>query len=145
MPTNFVINNRTLHRDASRSLVSALLEGITIDAPENAADLSNSPTPPTLKSRDISTPINSSESQEKPYDPSMLFLLEVATSLAIRNEESMRDLSAEVSEYCNEILRQRKHLHRILVERTLIYLMAIHKRGHETVIIHITCANPRVL
>jgi len=106
----------------------SLLESITIDAPNAALDLSN-PSTPNIKVKDLS----GLGTQEKAYDPSMLFLLELATSLAIRDEESMKDFSAEVAEYCTEILRQRKHLHPILVERTLIYLMALKTRGHETV------------
>jgi len=62
----------------------------------------------------------------------MLFLLELATSLAIRDQESMKNLSSELVAYCIEVLRQRKVLHPILVERTLIYLLALKKRGHET-------------
>ena len=112
--------------------MASLLESVTIDAPENAPDPSN-PSTPNLKAKDPA-PLRGPEPQDKSYDPSMPFLLEMATSLAIRDAESMRDLSAEVAEYCTEILRQRKHLHPILVERTLIYLMALKKRGHETVI-----------
>lgn len=111
--------------------MASLLESVTIDAPESALDASN-PSTPNMKAKD-SVPLHAAEHQEKAYDPSMLFLLEMATSLAIRDEESMRDLSPEIAGYCTEILRQRKHLHPILVERTLIYLMALKKRGHETV------------
>ena len=112
--------------------MASLLENVTIDAPENAPDLSNAFTL-NLKPKDAA-PLRGPEPQDISYDPSMLFQLELATSLAIRDAESMRDLSAEVAGYCTEILRQRKHLHSILVERTLIYLMALKKRGHETVI-----------
>lgn len=111
--------------------MSSLLESVTIDAPENALDQSD-PSTPKLKAKDAA-PFHGPEPQDKPYDPSMVFLLEMATSLAIRDVESMRDLSAEVAGYCTEILRQRKHLHPILVERTLIYLMALKKCGHDTV------------
>jgi hypothetical protein len=111
--------------------MTSLLENVTIDAPDAALDQSN-PSTPNIRVKDLNGP----GSQEKAYDPSMLFLLELATSLAIRDEESMKDLSAEVTGYCTEILRQRKHLHPILVERTLIYLMALKKRGHETVNTH---------
>jgi golgi-specific brefeldin A-resistance guanine nucleotide exchange factor 1 len=108
------------------------LESVVIDAPDAPADSSASSTP-KAKAKDANSPITGQESQEKGYDPSMLFLLEMATSLAIRDDESMKNLSAEVAGYCTEILRQRKHLHPILVERTLTYLMTLKKRGHETV------------
>jgi len=111
--------------------MAALLERVTIGGSESAQDTSALSTP-NLKARDGA--MNGPESQEKAYDPSMLFLLEMATCLAIRDATSMRDLSPEVSGYCTEILRQRKHLHPLFVERTLIYLLALKKRGHETVI-----------
>jgi len=111
--------------------MTALLERVTINGPETS-QYSSIPSTPNLKARDGA--MNGPESQEKPYDPSMLFLLELATSLAIRDATSMQNLSAEVAGYCTEILRQRKHLHPIFVERTLIYLMALKNRGHETVV-----------
>ena len=84
--------------------MASLLENVTIDAPENVLDQSN---PPTLnfKAKDA-TRLHGPEPQDKSYDPSMLFLLEMATSLAIRDAESMQDLSAAVAGYCTEILRQ---------------------------------------
>jgi hypothetical protein len=112
--------------------MAALLESVVIDATED----SNPSTPDSkVKGDPPASPSmqNGQESKEKLYDPSMLFLLEMGTSLAIRDEESMRQLSAEVAGYCTEILRQRKHLHSILIERSLIYLLALKKRGHETV------------
>jgi golgi-specific brefeldin A-resistance guanine nucleotide exchange factor 1 len=113
--------------------MTTMLENVTIDAPESAAERSDA-SPPRMKVRDNSAPMNNQEPVEEIlYDPSLVFLLEMATSLAIRDEESMRNLSPELAVYCTEILRQRKHLHPILVERTLIYLLALKKRGHETV------------
>ena len=122
--------------------MASLLESITIDAPEDYAIPSNASTP-NIKVKDSSS-MNGREVQGKVYDPSMPFILEIATSLAIRDEDNMRDLSAKIAEYCTEILRQRKHLHPILVERTLIYLMALKKRGHETVQLHWDLTNCRV-
>ena len=110
--------------------MTALLGRVTINGPETSQD-SSTPSNPNLKATDGA--MNGPESQQKAYDPSMLFLLEMATSLAIRDAISMRNLSAKVAGYCTEILRQRKHLHPIFVERTLIYLLALKNRGHETV------------
>jgi hypothetical protein len=105
---------------------------VIIDAPENTSNQSGSSSP-QVKIRDIAS-LNGQEPVSKvAYDPSLVFLLEVATSLVIRDKESMNVLSSELATYCTEILRQRKHLHPILVERTLTYLLALKKRGHETV------------
>jgi brefeldin A-resistance guanine nucleotide exchange factor 1 len=120
---------RKLGSDASKALMTALLESVTIDASEDSRPIS----PTATAKADVTAPINDQESKAKAYDPSILFLLEMGTSLAIRDEESMRNLSAEVAGYCTEILRQRKHLHPIQLERSLIYLLALKKRGHETV------------
>jgi hypothetical protein len=110
--------------------MTALLESITIDAVEGYAEPTGSSSP-----RDGLIGMNGHEPQGgKEYDPSMLFVLELATSIAIRDEQSMKELSAEVANYCTEILRQRKQFHPILVERTATYLLALKKRGLETVI-----------
>jgi|SRR5579871_599203 len=111
--------------------MTTLLESITIDAQETASDTSDTSLPKP-KAKDLNTSLNGTEPVEATYDPSMVFLLEIATSLAIRNEESMKILSSELAAYCIELLRQRKVLHPILVERTLIYLLALKKKGHET-------------
>jgi golgi-specific brefeldin A-resistance guanine nucleotide exchange factor 1 len=131
MHFSYQANPRKLNNEASKALVTALLESVVIDAPDGPADSS-----PKVKAKDGPAAITAQESQDKAYDPSMLFLLELATSLAIRDEQSMRSFSGEVAGYCTEILRQRKHLHPILVERTLTYLMTLKKRGHETVCTH---------
>jgi hypothetical protein len=108
-------------------LVSALLETITIEGSESDSDSFKS-------SFKKDSPANmNGQGAEKTYDPSMLFALEMATSLAIRDLESMQDLSADVVGYCTAILRQRKHIHPILVERALIYDLALKKRGDEIV------------
>ena len=118
--------------------MNALLEKVVIDAPSEPS----APSPPGLRAREGS-PVNGQEHQDNSYDPSILFLLEMATSLAIRDEQSMRNLSPEVIGYCTEILRQRKHIHPIWVERTLIYLMVLNKRGHETVYARFIKTNTR--
>jgi golgi-specific brefeldin A-resistance guanine nucleotide exchange factor 1 len=111
--------------------MSALLADVTIDAPDGASE--TSPLAPNISAKDGLSLASSAE--DKGYDPTMLFLLEIATSLAVRDEQTVRDHGAKVAGYCTEILRQRKHLHPILVERSLIYLMAIKKHSDQTVTI----------
>jgi len=108
--------------------MAVLLESVTIDTSDDA-DL----TTPTKVKADVLAPMTGKEAKDKPYDPSMLFLLEMGTSLAICDKESMTNLSAKVAGYCTEILRQRKYLHPIQLERSLIYLLSFKKRGHEMV------------
>jgi golgi-specific brefeldin A-resistance guanine nucleotide exchange factor 1 len=110
--------------------MSTLLNGITIDAKEPASDATETAVLKP-KPRESSPTLNGAETTAVTYDPSMIFLLELATSIAIRNKESMQSLSSELAAYCIEVLRQRKVLHPILVERALIYLLALKKRGHE--------------
>jgi golgi-specific brefeldin A-resistance guanine nucleotide exchange factor 1 len=121
-------NDRKLSPQASKALMTALLQSITIDASEDYVEPSGASSP-----RDALIPLNGHESQGKDYDPSMLFVLELAVSLAIRDEQSMKDLSSEVATHCTEILRQRRQFHPILVERTMTYLLALKTRGHQTV------------
>ena len=112
--------------------MSAILANVTIDANENASDQPILNTP-NSKPKEMALNGGQETSSDKTYDPSMLFLLELATALAMRDRESMQELSAEVIGYCLEILRQRKLLHPIFIQRTLIYLLAMKKRAHELV------------
>ena len=118
--------------------MTALLQCITIDASEDYVEPSGASSP-----RDGLLPLNGHESQGKEHDPSMLFVLELAVSLAIRDEQSMKALSSEVANHCIEILRQRKQFHPILIERTITYVLALKKRGHETVSFLVSAANFR--
>jgi len=113
--------------------METLLESVTIDATDATSE-STDGSLPKAKSKELTTPLTATEPNEISYDPPTVFLLELATSLAIRDEESMRALSPELVGYCTEVLRQRKVLHPILIERTLVYLMALKNRGHQTVI-----------
>ena len=110
--------------------MSAILANVTIDANENGA---GQPTINTPNSRPREAPVNGQGSSDKMYDPSMLFLFELATALAMRDHESMEELSGDIIGYCLEILRQRKLLHPIFIQRILIYLLAMKKRAHELV------------
>jgi golgi-specific brefeldin A-resistance guanine nucleotide exchange factor 1 len=120
--------NRKLNQNATDALMSALLAYVTIDAPDGASE--GSASTPSMSAKDIPS---LASGEDKGYDPTRLFLLEIATALAIRDEQTVRDHGAKVAGYCTEILRQRKHLHPILVERSLIYLMAIKKHSDQTV------------
>ena len=122
--------SRKLNRASTEALMSALLANVTIDAPDGVSETS-APSTPNMRAKDTSS--MGSTDEKGGYDPSMLFVLEIATSLAIRDQQTMQDHGSKVAGYCTEILRQRRHLHPILVERSLIHLMAIKKRGDEIV------------
>jgi golgi-specific brefeldin A-resistance guanine nucleotide exchange factor 1 len=142
MTLTFRANIRKLGTEASKALVSTLLDNVTIDAAEESSPQAESASPP-VKIR--YTAANGEVVSAVPYDPSTVFLLEIATSLTIRDKQSMENLSSELVTYCMEILRQRTHLHPIVVERALTYLLALKRRGHETVSSHFAKANSRML
>lgn len=129
-----ILNNadsRKINEQASKALMKALLEAVTIGS--SYGDLEN--VRPSFDGKESAVAMNATASSETAYDPTVVFSLELATALATRDEESMQNLSADVIEYCTEILRQRKHLHPISVQRALTYLLTLKKRGEETVLI----------
>jgi brefeldin A-resistance guanine nucleotide exchange factor 1 len=59
------------------------------------------------------------------YDPVILYLLELSTILALRDEETITNVGQDVAEALQGIVRDSAHLHSIVVSRTAYYLLNI--------------------
>lgn len=57
------------------------------------------------------------------YDPSMVYILELCTVLALRDEESIATLGADVAEALQNVMRNQKSWHSIMTSRTIYYLL----------------------
>ncbi|KAK5112613.1 hypothetical protein LTR62_003928 [Meristemomyces frigidus] len=86
------------------------------------------------------------------YDPAVVYVLELATILALRDEETITALGADVAEALQTVVRDAERLHPVALSRTVFYLLALlrasndHKYIRTPVVLHaISAFRPEVL
>ncbi|KAK0896856.1 GDP/GTP exchange factor for ARF [Friedmanniomyces endolithicus] len=76
------------------------------------------------------------------YDPAMVYVLELATILALRDEETIAALGADVADALQAVIRDADRLHPVALSRTVFYLLALlrasndHKYIRTPVVLH---------
>lgn len=112
--------NRNLPDESLEALVDALLEQIPEDAGSEAVI--------TVKADNL--PPSSPALVQKPsaavaYDPGLVYILELSTVLALRDDHAVRLLGKRVIDAHQAILRDMSHHHAIIVARTTFYLFRL--------------------
>ncbi|KAK4544424.1 hypothetical protein LTR36_004315 [Oleoguttula mirabilis] len=84
-----------------------------------------------------------SQTAEAPvYDPAVVYVLELATILALRDEETITALGADVADALQAVIRDADRLHPVALSRTVFYLLALlrasndHKYIRTPVVLH---------
>ncbi|KAF4624668.1 hypothetical protein G7Y89_g13500 [Cudoniella acicularis] len=110
--------------ESLKPLVQALLS----ELPEDPASAVISVKPET------ETP-TSPDSQKKPsgptYDPSTVYLLEFCTVLALRDDDTVEALGADVAEALQNVMRHAASYHSIMISRTIFYLLHLLHASYE--------------
>jgi brefeldin A-resistance guanine nucleotide exchange factor 1 len=106
-------------------LVSALL-----------AELPDDPTSVVISVKsenDNQSPANGQKSTSggPNYDPAMVYLLELCTVLALRDEETVEGLGAAVAGALQNVMRNAASYHSILISRTMFYLLHLLHASYE--------------
>jgi len=57
------------------------------------------------------------------YDPSMVYILELCTVLALRDSETINLLGGDVAEALQNVMRNAPSYHHIMVSRTMYYVL----------------------
>ncbi|KAK3638474.1 GDP/GTP exchange factor for ARF [Elasticomyces elasticus] len=76
------------------------------------------------------------------YDPAVVYVLELATILALRDEETITALGADVADALQTVIRDADRLHPVALSRTVFYLLALlrasndHKYIRTPVVLH---------
>ena len=80
------------------------------------------------------TPIRPNGQKSNPigvaYDPSIVFVLELATILAARDATSMDQLGREVAHALQGIVRDASQTHPVTLSRTVYYLLSFLRASH---------------
>ena len=57
------------------------------------------------------------------YDPSIVYILELATIIAMRNDESITAVGPDVAEALQSVVRDAANVHPLIVSRAVFYLL----------------------
>ena len=84
-----------------------------------------------------SPPPNGNESSPEAlkYDPTVAFLLEVSTILAIRDEEAVESIGKQAFDAMQSILRESSQWHPITVSRATFYALKILKASYVSILL----------
>lgn len=107
------------------TLIEALLDELPDD--ESSSVPAITVRPDTIPSSPGAKPTRKQSS----YDPSVTYILEFCTNLALRDAETVELLGKQVSEALQAILREPSRHHAILVSRVAFYQFSILKASYE--------------
>lgn len=101
------------------------------------------------------TPVrtNGAKSKDEPpvYNPAVVYVLELATILALRDEETITSLGPDVAEALGTVTRDADRLHPVALSRTVFYLLSLlrasndHRYIRAPVVLHAISSFPQNL
>jgi brefeldin A-resistance guanine nucleotide exchange factor 1 len=113
--------------DSLKSLLLSLLEQIPEDSSPRVIVVKPDIPPPAPSPR-----LNGSKNKfnQPVYDPSLVFVLELATVLALRDEETVRELAKDVTGALQTVIRDAAKLHSVVTARSVYYLLSLLKASN---------------
>lgn len=104
----------------------ALVDGLLSTIPQE-----ESTTVISIKPETVVTPPHRESSESSPiYNPALVFALEFAASLALRDEETIEVLGKQTAEALQMILREAAQYHTVVVSRASYYLLHLVRASH---------------
>lgn len=70
------------------------------------------------------------------YDPSLVFVLELATVLALRDDETVKELAKDVIDALASVIRDATKHHYVVVARSVYYLLSLLKASNVSIDMH---------
>ncbi|KAF1943055.1 Sec7-domain-containing protein [Clathrospora elynae] len=65
------------------------------------------------------------------YDPSLVFVLELATVLALRDDETVKELAKDVTDALATVIRDAPKHHYVVIARSVYYLLSLLKASND--------------
>ncbi|KAH6663098.1 hypothetical protein B0J14DRAFT_495149 [Halenospora varia] len=109
---------------ALKPLIQALLDELP-DDPSSVVITVKSETEPPMSPNAQKPPTGPT------YDPSTVYLLEFCTVLALRDDETVEALGADVAEALQNVMRHTGSYHNIMISRTIFYLLHLLHASYE--------------
>lgn len=124
---------RAMPADALKCVVQALLEHL----PKESSPVVIVVKPDRPNQPPVRTNGHRSTSQGLLYDPSMVYLLELATIIALRDSETIAAVGEVVADALQNIVRDVANIHPLVVSRAVFYLLHLLNASQVIVTIHI--------
>jgi brefeldin A-resistance guanine nucleotide exchange factor 1 len=122
---DILANISQLPVEALRSLLTSLLEHIPEDGSPRVIVVK--PEIPGAAPR----PNGTRKAGKGPlYDPSLVFVLELATVLALRDDETVKELAKDVTDALASVIRDTSKHHPVVVARSVYYLLSLLKSSN---------------
>ncbi|TGO79168.1 hypothetical protein BELL_0041g00120 [Botrytis elliptica] len=112
--------------DSLRPLIQALISQLPDDPSSVVISVKSEVEPPLSPTNGV----NGAPSGPV-YDPSMVYILELCTVLAMRDNETINAFGAEVAEALQNVLRNSASWHPLMVSRTIFYLLHLLHASYE--------------
>jgi brefeldin A-resistance guanine nucleotide exchange factor 1 len=123
---DILANISQLPLDSLRSLLVSLLEQIPEDGSPRVIVVK-----PEILSTTSPRPNGNKAKANRPlYDPSLVFVLELATMLALRDEETVAELAKDVADALASVVRDASKLHPVVTARSVYYLLSLLKASN---------------
>ncbi|KAF1964602.1 Sec7-domain-containing protein [Bimuria novae-zelandiae CBS 107.79] len=124
---DIIANISQLPLESLRSLLMSLLEQIPEDGSPRVIVVKPE-LPPTTSPRTNGT---KPKSNRPIYDPSLVFVLELATVLALRDDETVQELAKDVADALSTVIKDAGKLHPVLIARCVYYLLSLLKASND--------------
>jgi brefeldin A-resistance guanine nucleotide exchange factor 1 len=116
---DILANISQLPIEALRALLGSLLEHIPEDGSPRVIAVKQEV--PGAASR----PNNKGKGNRPIYDPSLVFVLELATVLVLRSDETIKELAKDVTEALSNVIRDVTVHHSVVIARSVYYLLSL--------------------
>lgn len=94
-----------------------------------------------VKTEESAIPITNGQKPASPapvYDPGTVFILEFCTTLALRDQESVKVLGNDTADALQNILRDAPNYHPTMVSRTVFYVLELLRASYVSFLIPMT-------
>lgn len=123
---DILANISQLPVEALRSLLESLLEYIPEDGEPRVIVVK-----PEVPGQTARPNGNKVKGKGPIYDPSLVFVLELATVLALRDEETVKELAKDVTDALSSVIRDASKHHSVVIARAVYYLLGLLKASND--------------
>lgn len=127
---DILANISQLPVESLRSLLMSLLEQIPEDGSPRVIVVK-----PELPNTSNARPNGNKAKLNRPtYDPSLVFVLELATVLAVRDNETVKELAKDITDALASVIRDASKLHPVVIARSVYYLLSLLKASNVSTV-----------
>lgn len=121
-------SNTQSDRDLDIECSTYLIDSLLALLPEEGNSLIiHKPDPTTIPST-----VNTTFVGKNPkYDPAVVYVLELASCIALRNHDTIAALGKQVVDTLQSVIRGAQYAHHIIVSRAIYYLLSLLQQSHE--------------